>query len=46
MGTWEQVAPGRTLSWRFDLEAGVYVMVCARVLPLEGWFGTGLTVEE
>ena len=47
MGTWEAIAAGGTLSWSFDLEAGVYVMVCARQVPRqgwEGWFGAGLTV--
>jgi hypothetical protein len=44
----EGSAPGRTLSWRLDLEPGVYTMVCARIQPpegYEGWFGAGLTVE-
>jgi hypothetical protein len=46
LGTWQSTAPGESHRWEGDLEAGLYAMACARLMPLGVWFGTGLTVEQ
>ena len=46
LGTWQSTAPGESHRWEGYLRAGLYAMVCARLLPLGVWFGTGLTVEQ
>lgn len=45
LGTWEFIGVGNDLKWKFDLEPGVYTMVCQRATGYV-WFGTGLTVVE
>jgi len=46
LGTWRSVPPGESHTWEGVLEPGIYHMVCARLKPLGGWFGTGLVVED
>ena len=45
-GVYRSVKSGASHVWEGDLEPGIYSMVCARLVPLGVWFGTGLTVEE
>jgi hypothetical protein len=47
LGTWEEIAAGKSYRWKGDLELGIYHMVCASTSPGYGaWFGAGLTVED
>lgn len=48
MGTWNRIPAGEMSYWEGNLEAGTYHMICARLepLPISGWFGTGLIVED
>ena len=45
-GVYRSVESGASHVWEGVLEPGIYSMVCARLVPLGVWFGTGLTVEE
>jgi len=45
LGTWRPIASGGGQEWQGNLEPGEYFMVCARMAPLGGWLGTGLTAK-
>lgn len=45
-GVWKVIAAGESHTWEGALEPGIHTMVCARLMPLGVWFGTGLTVED
>jgi len=45
-GVWKSVSADESHTWEGVLEPGIHTMVCARLVPLGVWFGTGLTVED
>ncbi|MEE8356743.1 MAG: hypothetical protein V3R33_05485 [Anaerolineales bacterium] len=44
--TWKKITSGTSITFDFELEPGIYSMVCAQILPYGVWFGTGLIVQE
>ena len=46
IGVWGATQDGETRTWEGELEPGLYHMVCFRLSPYAGWFGTGLEVVE